>query len=146
MKPRKPKAPRQWNSTIPQRTTRLAKGTKPLAKIGKGAKGRQQRFKKFLSSAAWKAQKQRVHERDGWRCTEIVDDGPLVGYPCKYRCLYTIDDGPLHADHVGGYGHQGLDKVPDEKIKTKCPHHHMARDGWKALRAMQVRRASQGER
>lgn len=32
MKPRKPKAPRQWNSTLPQRKTWLAKGVKPRPK------------------------------------------------------------------------------------------------------------------
>lgn len=74
---------------------------------------KQARYAKFMRSPEWKAQKKRVHIRDGWQCTEVVDGE---------RCGYTKADGPLHAHHEK-YAWK-IEETPDKDVRTKCPRHH----------------------
>jgi 5-methylcytosine-specific restriction endonuclease McrA len=122
------------------RRTPLPRATQPLARTKLKAKGttkpkRQKRYAAFLRSPAWRAQRKRVLERDGYRCTASVltahaIDGLVIGTPHVGRCHYMADDGPLTVDHLA-YGHTGLENVPDEKLRTLCPAHHNLKDGWK---------------
>lgn len=75
---------------------------------------RKRDYQRFMHSPAWRQQKRRVHERDGWQCT-ATEDG--------VRCGYTKADGPLHAHHLR-YHPRGLKHTPDKDVTTRCPGHH----------------------
>lgn len=76
---------------------------------------RSREYKAFIQGPIWRQQKARVHERDGYRCTEHDRDG--------VRCAYTKADGPLHAHH-DRYHPRGIQYTPDKHIRTVCPAHH----------------------
>lgn len=119
----KPKAPRQWNSTIPQRKTWLAKGTKPIPEINtERAKKRQARYSKHLRTKAFRAVRLKRFQLDDYRC---------------YLCGEQFEIQDLTFDH-DGYNNVGHETVEDGK--TACKWCHRCKDNAKVVRAMAIQR------
>lgn len=111
--------------TSPKRKAYLPRATKPIPKVNPVRMARRVKaYKAFLASPAWRAQRKRVLERDGYRCVR-VEGGE--------RCGYTKADGPLIANHRR-YSPHGLERTPDSDIETLCPHHNARYESAKPTR------------
>lgn len=121
-----------WDRDLPRRVpiarkAPISRRARLAARNAKRAAKRERQYRAFIQGPIWRQQKQRVHQRDGARCTQVVDG---------VRCGYTKADGPLHAHHVR-YHPRGIQYTPDRDIVTLCPTHHdrvEARKWWRRPR------------
>lgn len=108
-----------WDRDLPcripiRRKATIQRSAQLAARNAKRAARRDKEYRAFIQGPQWRAQKRRVHERDGWRCTE---------HRQGQRCPYSKADGPLHAHH-DRYHPRGIQYTPDADIRTVCPHDH----------------------
>jgi hypothetical protein len=86
-------------SSLPPRTTRLARSTAPIAKRGPAKARREKTYKAFMASAAWKKIRAAAAiERAGHRC-EVMEDVEfrVGGTQQTQRIAFRCDDRPHRA-------------------------------------------------
>jgi hypothetical protein len=111
-------------SSLPPRTTRLARSTAPIAKRGPAKARREKTYKAFMASAAWKKIRAAAIERAGHRC-EVMEDvefrvgGTQQTQRIAFRCEATTD---LTAHHKT-YARFGGKELPED-LEVQCRAHH----------------------
>lgn len=110
--PRDPNQPKRRKFL--QRKVPLNRGLKAIPRNQKRQARRAREYSAFIKGPLWRQQKERVHVRDGYQCTE---------HEHGQRCGYTKAHGPIHAHHER-YHPRGIEYTPDKDIRTVCPGHH----------------------
>lgn len=106
----------------------MQRRSKPIAKVGKQKPKREARNRAYYASPEWRAKKKAVHERDGYRCTEMALP-PHVWYPTTCEPFVRC---PNRGEIVNGkqtarglvceevsYRHRGVEGYIDT-CRTRC--------------------------
>lgn len=115
-----PKAPRQWGSSLPVRSSWLKKGTKPIPQIGPAAARRKARYAKHLRSPEFRALRLERFKLDDYRC-----------YLCGQQ--FEIKDLTFDHSHYKNVGHETVDDG-----KTACQWCHRSKDNARVVRSMAI--------
>jgi hypothetical protein len=92
-------------------TTPMPRSSKPLPAVNVARKAkRQQRYKRYLSSAAWKRICAETHRLSGHRCQRAVNGA---------RCPNTRATHRLVCDHLGYFRFGGAE-IPGKDTRTLC--------------------------